>query len=79
MYHELDGNVDPDTGVLNSDPALKYCSQGTNSQATLVECDASTHIPLNQDGSSKTTATTNTAQMAWQYARNQQNFHQNFI
>ena len=77
MYHELDGTIDGN-GVVTSDPALKYCSQGTNPDATLVDCGAG-HIPLNQDGSSQTTANTNTAQMAWQYARNQQNFHQKFI
>ena len=52
-------------------------SQGNNQAATLVDCGAG-HIPLNQDGSSQTTANTNTAQMSWQYARDQNNFHQNF-
>ena len=76
MYHELDGNINAD-GELTSNPALKYCSQGNNQAATLVDCGAG-HIPLNQDGSSQTTANTNTAQMSWQYARDQNNFHQNF-
>ena len=82
MYHELDGNIDTTTGELTSDPPLKYCSQGNNAAATLVDCQpAGDYIPLNQDGSSKTTpanGNTNTAQMAWQYARNQQNFQENF-
>ena len=81
MYHELDGRINADTGILTSDPPLKYCSQGNNDADTLVECDAATHLPLNQDGAEDSGAaqTTNTAQMAWQYARSQPNFHQNFV
>ena len=74
MYHELDVNAD---GVLN-DATLQYCSQGNNANADVVSCGAG-HIPLNTDGSANTNANTNTANMAWQYARDEKNFHENFI
>ena len=73
----MDGRIDAN-GELTSD--LTYCSQGNNANAAAVQACTDTaddtFIPLNTDGND---GTTNTAQMVWQYANDQANFHQNFM
>ena len=69
----MDGRIDAN-GVLTED--LRYCPQGKNDPQGDVRGCGSEYIPLNTDGND---GTTNTAQMVWQYANDQANFHENFM
>lgn len=54
---------------------MKYCSQGNNDPNGNVQSCGAGFIPLNNDGS----AGTDTAEMVWDYANDQAQFHENFM